>query len=619
MMSTQVRHSRLFSRIICFITLIALTLGPISPSIHPAKAFDPFTIGALIGLGKLALDKLHSITQDALVQVGDQAIRLSDEINGDLRDRIDQITQNLESLISTLSSTYQEDMSLTVDAITGGVGQMLQQAKTYINQIIDQLNVNIQEDISLISIETQNVINSASQQMQVLVTQITSSVKDIIIVARESTVYVLDRATYDGILIIALILLGVGLLIFVALMFTGRLPQGFPRLLTYAFMLAFVVLFGALILVPSARIYAMDITGIGKRQRIDDVQAKPVIARIDPQIVMIGRDTRITVVGDNLTPQDKQLTVKIGTSDVIILSATPRQLSLDIKALKPQVRPYDLTLYYDGQKGPVGSVEFTTPPDLRMDWLGFDQQWPLKQGSLARARVSLTNQGDSTAARVEIKLQPGDSTTKIVIISDLRPFETRLPLFEFIYQASGALTAHAEARILSSNGQEIDTTNNSANLRVTVAPALAMTRVVDTTINIPLVKQGLVDTGIDLQPGDRLLMESLAKGDTYLSYMYLISSGSPYGLSGKHPATPDGIERADLPSLTLGQAEFPSLPILALLYKIGGSTGIAGILWEYNHPTASLTQRLYLRINTAGNMGAGIGSYDCHITVDRMK
>src|SRR5688572_17967457 len=96
------RQPLLGFRSVRLLLIVAVFVAQFGSAIsRPAKAFDPLTIGGMIVLGKLTLDKLNDIAQDALITAGEQ-----------VRQTIEQLKQDLASLIKMLEETYQNNLNL---------------------------------------------------------------------------------------------------------------------------------------------------------------------------------------------------------------------------------------------------------------------------------------------------------------------------------------------------------------------------------------------------------------------------------------------------------------------------------------------------------------------------
>lgn len=89
------------------------------------------------------------------------------------------------------------------------------------------LNVNaaLQEDIRLIGLEARNTIQTAANQCALLSAEITQNLNELIIVAGNTASFVVDKATFNLILVIAVLLFGIGLIVFACLLFTKSFPR----------------------------------------------------------------------------------------------------------------------------------------------------------------------------------------------------------------------------------------------------------------------------------------------------------------------------------------------------------------------------------------------------------
>ena len=124
-----------------------------------------------------------------------------------------------------MSQTYQDNLNVTINSLDAATRNKLLE----LQGLIDQVNQTLQQDIALASQAAKDVIRKASLEIRRATLELEQSLKNVIIVGGETAAYVVDRAIYDAILVIALVLLGVGLLVFILLLFLRRLPQGLAR------------------------------------------------------------------------------------------------------------------------------------------------------------------------------------------------------------------------------------------------------------------------------------------------------------------------------------------------------------------------------------------------------
>jgi serine protease len=136
-----------------------------------------------------------------------------------------------------------------------------------------------------------------------------------------------------------------------------------------------------------------------------------------------------------------------------------------------------------------------------------------------------------------------------------------------------------------------------AVLGLRAAPRLVMDRVVSVSKNTYDV-----NTGIDVQPGDRVVFT--ASGDIW-SGVFTTLRNDPFGWGPENPGW----------HLTMARDTFPSRArLFSLLGRLNGGYFFIGRGTEL--PTITRADRLYLRINH-NNHGAGDGSFHCRVQVWR--
>jgi uncharacterized protein YraI len=101
---------------------------------------------------------------------------------------------------------------------------------------------------------------------------------NLILVAGETTVYVVDRTTNNVITVMAIILTGLGLLLLIYLFFVHQMPVGLSARFVYAFMVVYLLGFGLLMLSPTARVYVMRSAQVGLRAELKK--------STDPQVIL---------------------------------------------------------------------------------------------------------------------------------------------------------------------------------------------------------------------------------------------------------------------------------------------------------------------------------------------
>ena len=143
-----------------------------------------------------------------------QISKVVGEANEAVRQRLLQLENSLNALVEDLSQTYQENLGITLDSLDDATSNKLLELQSVLNRIQTEVIGNIQN-------AAEGLIDQISMQIQDIAIDLEKRVKNIIVVGGETAVYVLDRAMYNLILVISLILLGVGMKIyFLMWMFT---------------------------------------------------------------------------------------------------------------------------------------------------------------------------------------------------------------------------------------------------------------------------------------------------------------------------------------------------------------------------------------------------------------
>lgn len=448
---------------VCLLMVIVLLVTQFTMPLRPALALGPLTIGGLIALSKFALDQIESIAEDAIAAAGEEVRRTLDQLKGDLQD-----------LINTLEQTYQDNLFLTIDQL-----DLLTQNKlVQIQGFIENLNEKIQADIRLISEETRNVITTAGLEISRITADLEQRLTNLVVVATEGVVFVLDKTVFNIILILSLVLLGVGVLIFIWLFFTRRLPEGGLRVVVLALMGLFIVAFGALAFVPPARAAVMDATGLGLEKRLDRVtEQRPEIVGVQPRKLVIGTTRSVSLFGVGLRPEGKTITAKIGPRDVPITASSEREVALNVAGLSLADGVFDVVLLIDGAEGPRGVVEIENPPpparpaDLTITGFSISPSSPT-QGRSVTATITIRNDGETTARNFDVHWRPFAQSQPLRNgVTSLAPGASRPFSFTHTYAIAGTFDSIAT---VDPNGsvEEIREDNNSRTIRnVVVRPA----------------------------------------------------------------------------------------------------------------------------------------------------
>ncbi len=456
----QFRQDRIFLHLFLVAAILISQSSPLlTPRAIAAPPAGPLqTIGDFLSLGANTAREL----QNAIQLATGEARAILEELNG-----------NLNTLISTLSQTYRDNLYVTLDSLDAATHSKLLELKG----MIDQINEQLQQDIMLASQEAQNVIRRASLEIRRATFELEQSVKNTIIVAGETGVYVVDRAVYDGILFASLILLGLGLLLFIWLLFSRRVPSGWARYAVIGFMAAYLALFGAMALVPPVRAYAMTFTGVGLQQRLEVVKPQPRILDTFPDTVIIGKTKELEIWGTTLFPENHSPSVKIAGTPVPVNASDDKRVVANVSGLNLPDGSRDVVLAYDGRDGPREVVKFfrltptPAPPDLIISNYTIDPPSPVARGN-ARATITVRNQGSGPVSKsFAVRWIPGSTILpKDTQVGNLGAGQSQTFTFDYSYLTPGRVDAVAIVDPLNFV-TETSEGNNSLTRSFNVQPA----------------------------------------------------------------------------------------------------------------------------------------------------
>jgi hypothetical protein len=336
-----------FRRGVRFLLVVAFLAGAILLPLRPVASQGILqTIGDFLSLGANTVRELQ------------EAIQLA---GGEIRLTLEQLNQDLNALIKTLSDTYQDNLNITLNSLDNVTRNKIQEMAG----LIDQVNEKLQEDIRLVSQEAQNVIKQVSLQLKQDIAFLQESLKDVIVVGGETAAFVIDRTFYNAVIVISLIALAIGLLIFIRQLFTGKLPEpGLSRTLILIFMAAYFVIFTSLALVPSVRAFAMTNLSLGLKQKLDKSTNQPRLVAVVPESITIGQAQELEIWGTVLLPGGKQPTgATVGGQTVPIKATSNDAIVLDVRSLNPSVGTgsVNVILTYEGGVELRGNVRLIVP------------------------------------------------------------------------------------------------------------------------------------------------------------------------------------------------------------------------------------------------------------------
>jgi hypothetical protein len=449
-------NQRFRLKLLSVILLVTLVGAPV------ARAYDNSasilqTIGDFLSLGANTVREVQ------------EAIQLA---SGEAKALLEQLEGQLNQLLATVSQTYQDNLNITIDSLDAATRNKLLELQT----ILDQVNQQLQEDIRLISDEAQETIRTASREIQTSIITLEQSLTNVIVVGGETAAFILDLAVFNAILIVSLVLLAIGLLVFVWLLFSKRFPGGLAGVLAFVFIIAYVGVFGALILVPTARTFVMTFTGIGLKQRLETVTDQPRVVAIIPESILLGETREVQVWGSSLLPDNQIPTVRIASSTVPVSASSSQQIVANVTSLSAPDGSTNLALEYP-ERDPITSVvriiqptPVPQPPDLVITSFSISPTSPVQRQN-ARATITIRNQGGLEARNFTLQWKPfaahpGEST----LVSRLNPGQSQTFNFDHAYINTGAFDSVAVVDVFNSVAESNEGNNNQTR-RVTVQPA----------------------------------------------------------------------------------------------------------------------------------------------------
>ncbi len=445
--------------------ILLLCVGLLAPLANPpvAAAAPQYgvleTVGDFLSLGANTVREL----QEAIVLASGEAGALLQGLKNDL-----------ESLVQTLSEAYQDNLNITLNSLDAFTRNKLFELQA----LVDQVNGALQEDIRLISQEAKDVIRQAGLRVRQATAELEQSLKNVVVVAGETGAFLVDRVVFTAILVIALVLLGLGLLLFIFLLFTRRVPAGWAGALVLGLMGLFILITGALVLSPTVRLFVVTFTGIGLQDRLEAVADQPRILDVLPDPIILGDTREVDVWGSHLRLNGASPTATIGLREVPVSAASDQRVVVNVAGLDAPDGSANLVLRYGGEEGPAEVVKLARatpvpqPPDLEITGFALNPPSPVEDGN-ARATITVRNAGSGPAQNFVLQWQPFANSTATAIktlVDQLAPGASRAFTFDFAYPNVGAFDSLAAVDPPPGTVAETNETNNSRALRVNVQP-----------------------------------------------------------------------------------------------------------------------------------------------------
>jgi hypothetical protein len=435
-------------RVIGIVVLVVLVSGA-----HPAPAAAAPQPGVLQTIGdflSLGANTAREI-QEAIKLASGEAKQLLQDINNDLND-----------LLKNVSDTYQTNLNVTISSLDAATSTKMLELQGF----FDQLNDTILKDIAQINQTVLETLRRVSAEIRRDAEFLKRSLEEVVVVGSESAVYVIDRAAQTALVIGSVVMLGIGLLLFVWLLMSHRLPSGPAGIVVYALGVIFLVLFGSLVLWPGARAYAMSTTGLGLKDRLESVVGQPRILDVFPELITVGQTKELEVWGSGLRPKDTTPTVRIQNAVFPLSASSNDTLVVNVAGLTLPDGAQDLVLLYDGKEAARAVVRVArqapppAPSDLVITAFTISPASPVRGGN-ALATVTVRNQGAGPTPRsfvITWRSFAADAPNSTTVAS-LNAGESKTVQFNDFYPNAGTFDSVATVDAFNSVAESNESNN----------------------------------------------------------------------------------------------------------------------------------------------------------------
>jgi hypothetical protein len=445
------------------VTLIGQAVVPPASPVVAAPSFGVLeTLGDFLSLGANTMREL----QEAIPLMGVE-----------MRATLRQLYGDINSLMQTLNQMYQDNLNISINSLDA-----VTRSKIYeLEGLIDKVNQALQEDIILASDEAQKVVRDAAQKIQDTVRDLELSLKEVIIYGGETAAYIIDRATSNVLAVISVLMLGLGILLFIWLLYVKRKSPGVTRTVAFILMAAYTALFVSIAFVPPVRAWIMVYTGLGLRGRVEKVASAPRIIDVVPYDVVLGQTREVQVWGTTLMPQGKTPSVKIADHSLPVTSSSDQLIALDVSGLTGPTGTTFLVMTYEGIQGPDPerlnlkgqSSPPVSPPDLIIASFTISPAHPLLKKN-AQATIVVRNDGNSAAGKFIVAWRPSaDQTAQTSEVKDLDAGESQPVVFNYAYMSTGSFDTVAIVDYLNWVDESKEDNNNvtqNVEVRLEIQP-----------------------------------------------------------------------------------------------------------------------------------------------------
>ena len=191
--------------------------------------------------------------ETALEQVGDQGVRLTESAGEETRATLDEFQANNEKTIRLLGEEYQDNLEITIDSLDAGTQAILRN----IDESLTTVNALLQDDALLLTESSIEIIEATSQELRQNIELLEQSLGNTVVLAGETSAYVIDEASNDMLAILSVLMLGLGGLLCIYLFYRYQLPESWLRYVVIALMVVYFLFFLILALSPGARAFVL--------------------------------------------------------------------------------------------------------------------------------------------------------------------------------------------------------------------------------------------------------------------------------------------------------------------------------------------------------------------------
>jgi ElaB/YqjD/DUF883 family membrane-anchored ribosome-binding protein len=356
------------------------------------------SVTSLLGLDDLAKKTLNQI--NLVINNANQALKAD----------LALLTADVNGIIDKLDTTYKDLLNVSIN----NLGAAAQNFASTVARQLNDINTMLNQILTNVQVALHAAIQDFHNQIGQLMAQFEDSASKIVVQVTQSATYVIDRAAWDTIGVVAIVLLLLGLLILaVVIIVTKGLPSGVSGIIVVVLVVLFVLVGILLAFVPAAKAQALKT--LGKGQDVPTIPIQPLIFNVEPNPVILGQATEIKINGVHLqlnsgtTPEVTINGVKadihaIGDTQIIVAAPTTGSATVQ------------LTLTYNNGTPSVGAplgLATTTPvlaPALIViSNYHIDPANPVAGKTTVHAYVTVANKGMVTSKPFTITWKPRPS------------------------------------------------------------------------------------------------------------------------------------------------------------------------------------------------------------------